>query len=111
MMVARNFNCGRFREFVFFFGGFAPLGGIEAFAADLFEALEKWPRTKALLAWTRDPRVFSQFNNFDAAIYRSLVTRGCRAGVPDYFLVLQSWLVLRHAKVIVFGKLPQQGVF
>ncbi len=111
MIISRNVKHDGFREFVFFFGGLAPLGGIEAFAADLFEALERWPRTKALLAWTRDPKVFSQFNSSDATIYRSLVTRGCRAGVPDYFLVLQSWLVLRHAKIVVFGKLPQEGVF
>jgi len=110
-VISRNFDHSRFGEFVFFFGGFAQLGGIEMFVIDLFEALERWPRTKALLAWTRDPKVLGRFNEFDVAIYRSPLTRGCRAGVPDYLLVLKNWSVLRHAKVIVFGKLPQQGVF
>src|SRR5262249_16195070 len=84
---------------------------IEAFCIDLFEALEPWRRTKALLAWTRNRKVLRAFDKFDVVIYRSPISRGCRIGLPDYVLVLQNLFVLRHARVIVFGKLPRPRVF
>jgi glycosyltransferase involved in cell wall biosynthesis len=99
------------KEFVFFFGGFAPVGGIESFCIDLFEALEQWPRTKALLVWTRNRALLGVFDKFNVTIHRSPISRGCRVGLPDYVLALQNWFVLRHARVIVFGKLPRPGVF
>ncbi len=89
-------------------GGFAKVGGIETFTADLALALSARGVQTELVCWTgrgkNENPILRKLSRSDVKIFRTDWRWGCRWEVPDNVMVLHQWKRLAEAEVLVFGK-------
>ena len=95
-------------------GGFAPVGGIENFAADLLFAVSARKVRTELICWDgggagRNP-VLASLSKSDVAISCSSWRWGCRWGWPDKWMATHFWQRMTNAQVLVFGKLLHDSI-
>ena len=92
----------------FVHGGFAKVGGIETFAADLLSALRARKLQTELICWSGRGRnenpTLTGLTKSGVKISRSNWRRGCRWGWPDTAMVLHGWKRLADSEILVFGK-------
>jgi hypothetical protein len=90
-------------------GGFAPVGGIETFAADLLSALSANRIQSELIYWGAESRrvnpLLANLSDAGVSISRTSWRWGCRWGWPDSLMVLKQRQNLAKAELLVFGKL------
>jgi glycosyltransferase involved in cell wall biosynthesis len=94
-------------------GGFARVGGIETFTADLASALRARKIQTELVCWSgrgsSENPALQRLGNTGVTIHRTDWRRGCRWGWPDKIMVLHQWDRFANAEVLVFGKLLDRG--
>ena len=97
------------RGVTFVQGGFARVGGIETFAADLLLALRARKLQAEFVCWSgsgqSDIPALRDLANSGVKISLSRLQHGCRWGWPDKAMVLHSWKQLKESEILVFGKL------
>ncbi len=89
-------------------GGFAKVGGIETFAADLLLALRARKLQAQFVCWSGSGQngnpTWRDLANSGVKISCSRLHHGCRWGWPDRAMVLHSWKRLAESEVLVFAK-------
>jgi glycosyltransferase involved in cell wall biosynthesis len=93
----------------FLHGGFARVGGIETFSADLLRALAARKVETELICWNsggRNPNpALQELSRSGVKIARTNWRWGCRWGWPDRLMVARQWKRIAQAELLVFGKL------
>jgi glycosyltransferase involved in cell wall biosynthesis len=98
------------RPVVIYLGGFAKVGGIEAFARDLLLGIaEAYPERELVIWGGRDGtnRLLKDIIDSGAKITRSPWRWGCRWNLPDYMLLPIGKRAVRDAAVVIFKRPPQ----
>jgi glycosyltransferase involved in cell wall biosynthesis len=85
-------------------GGFAPIGGIETFIADLGQALVEAGVEVEVLAWDRRSKLLNNMRKAGIHISCSPWRWGCRWAWPDWLLLPSGIWKCRKARVVFFGK-------
>ena len=89
-------------------GGFARVGGIETFTADLATALAVRQIRTELVCWSgrgsNENPVLRKLTKANVTVFRTAWRWGCRWDWPDHLMVLHQWKRLAEAEVLVFGK-------
>ena len=85
-------------------GGFAPIGGIETFVADLGQAAIKAGFQVDMLAWDRRSEFLPPVRAAGVRLYNSPWRWGCRWAIPDWLVLPLGILLCRKADVVVFPK-------
>ena len=96
-----------------YLGGFAKVGGIEAFARDFLLAIASVYPERELVMWGRrdtDHRLLNEIAGSGARITRSPWRWGCLWNVPDFVLVPTGLNSVRHAAAVVFKRPPPKTV-
>jgi glycosyltransferase involved in cell wall biosynthesis len=90
-------------------GGFARVGGIETFTADLASALDARRVPTELICWSgrggNENPALRELAKTDVRISRTDWRWGCRWGWPDKLMVLHQWKRFADSELLVFGKL------
>jgi glycosyltransferase involved in cell wall biosynthesis len=90
-------------------GGFARVGGIETFTADLVSALNARRVPTELICWSgrgkSENPALRELSRTDVRISRTDWRWGCRWGWPDRLMVLHQWRRFSESELLVFGKL------
>ncbi|HEV3271718.1 MAG TPA: glycosyltransferase [Candidatus Methylacidiphilales bacterium] len=97
------------RRIVMYLGGFAKVGGIEAFARDFLLAIAATYPERELVMWGnrgKDHRLLNDIVNSGATISRSPWRWGCRWNVPDYVLAPIGLTAVRRAAAVIFQRPP-----
>jgi glycosyltransferase involved in cell wall biosynthesis len=101
------------QKVTFAHGGFARVGGIETFTADLAAALKARHVQTELVCWSgrgsSENPALQRLGENGVTIHRTDWRRGCRWGWPDKVMVLHQWNRFADAEVLVFGKLLDPG--
>ncbi len=90
---------------VFFFGGFASVGGIETFAKNLLSHLQTKNFSCTLLCWDYNSQLLSILQREKVKIVRSPWRTGCRWNIPHWILFIIGIQEINHADLVLFGKL------
>jgi glycosyltransferase involved in cell wall biosynthesis len=94
---------------VMYLGGFAKVGGIEAFARDFLLAIAPaWPE-RDLVIWDargKDNRLLNDIVRSGAKISGSPWRWGCTWNLPDYVLAPFGRSAVRHAAAVIFKRPP-----
>ncbi len=85
-------------------GGFAPIGGIETFLADLSQGLVRAGVQVELLVWNRQSKLLNNIREAGVRVYCSPWRWGCRWAWPDWLLLPFGILKCRKSPVVLFGK-------
>jgi glycosyltransferase involved in cell wall biosynthesis len=97
------------QKITFAHGGFAKVGGIETFTADLALALSDQRMQTELICWSargkRENPALQRLSKNGVKIHRTDWRWGCRFGWPDNVMVLQQWKRFVDSDLLVFGKL------
>jgi glycosyltransferase involved in cell wall biosynthesis len=97
------------REVRLVHGGFAKIGGIETFAADLIPALNVRRIRVELICWgaggNQGNPLLTSLSKAGVEISRTGWRWGCRWGWPDSLMVAEQWQRLASAELLIFGKL------
>lgn len=93
------------KRLLFYFGGFAPTGGIETFCKNILLYLEKKNFICKLLCWGRSSQLIKKISDEEIIIIRSPWRWGCKYNLPDWFLLPLGILQIRSAEIVIFGKL------
>jgi len=95
-------------------GGFAKIGGIETFAADLLGALDALQVRTELICWSgsgsNENPLLRELSKGKTQIYRTGWRWGCRWGWPDKVMLLRQWDRFASADLLIFGKLLDPSV-
>jgi glycosyltransferase involved in cell wall biosynthesis len=101
------------RPIVMYLGGFAKVGGIEAFARDFLLAIASDYPERELVMWGRrgsDHRLLNEIAASGTRITRSPWRWGCLWNLPDFVLVPAGLSAVRRAAVVVFKRPPPKPV-
>lgn len=101
------------RPIVMYLGGFARVGGIEAFARDFLLAIAEAHPNRELVMWgKRDANntLLEDIVESGATISRSSWRWGCRWNLPDYTLLPVGLSAVREAAAVIFQRPPPLGV-
>jgi glycosyltransferase involved in cell wall biosynthesis len=93
------------KRVLFYFGGFAPVGGIETFAGSLLSELQLINYECVLLCWGGDSTLLDTIKRANVRTIRTFWRWGCRWRLPDWMLLPLGLRYVRHADAILFGKL------
>ena len=96
-------------KILFYFGGFAPVGGIEIFAKNLFLSMES-TYDCTLLCWGELSNLLKSIVNSHVKVIRVPFRWGCRWNLPDWLLATQSFSPVKAADIIILGKLFPQPI-
>jgi glycosyltransferase involved in cell wall biosynthesis/GT2 family glycosyltransferase len=92
-----------------YLGGFARVGGIEAFARDfLLGIASAWPE-RELVIWGRSRRanaLLEEVAHSGAKIYGTPWRWGCSWNLPDYVLLPSGRRAIRRAAAVIFKRPP-----
>jgi glycosyltransferase involved in cell wall biosynthesis len=94
-------------------GGFAPIGGVETFAADLFKSLDVQTIHRSAIAWGRPPRQSPRMAEISAVadkFVRVPFRWGCRYGWPDRILLPFGRRMASRADLVIFPKIMPLSV-
>jgi glycosyltransferase involved in cell wall biosynthesis len=101
------------RPIVMYLGGFAKIGGIEAFARDFLLAIAPAHPDRELVIWggrgTGHP-LLNEIAASGARISRSPWRWGCVWNLPDYLLVPIGLRAVRRAAAVVFKRPPPLSI-
>lgn len=92
---------------LFYAGGFAPVGGVEAFICDLSGALAADGHAVDLLCWGPQSDLLAEMARY-AGVRRQGFRRGCRLSLPDLVLAGRDGLRQMSSRhdLVVFTKIP-----
>ncbi|MEM5810041.1 MAG: glycosyltransferase [Candidatus Aenigmatarchaeota archaeon] len=92
-------------KLLFYFGGFAPVGGIEVFCSNFLEELSEYPVNIDLLVWGKNSELLENIKKLkNVEVHRFFWRWGCRFGIPDKFILSYGKKLLRKADIVLFGK-------
>jgi glycosyltransferase involved in cell wall biosynthesis len=92
-------------KILFYFGGFAPIGGIETFCKNLLCYLQTQKYDCRLVCWGLKSSMIEKMKKSNIQIIRSPWQWGCKWNVPDWLLLPLGIQQSKNADVIFFGKL------
>jgi glycosyltransferase involved in cell wall biosynthesis len=92
-------------KILFYFGGFAPIGGIETFCKNLLSYLQTRGYDCTLLCWGKKSPLLQFIQQAKVQIVRSPWHWGCRWNLPDWMLLSIGLQQVKHADIVLFGKL------
>jgi glycosyltransferase involved in cell wall biosynthesis len=92
-------------KILFFFGGFASVGGIETFTKNLLTHLQGKNFTCTLLCWDYNSQLLPILQREKIKIIRSPWRSGCRWNIPHWILSIIGIQEVKQADLILFGKL------
>jgi len=101
------------RPIVMYLGGFAKVGGIEAFARDFLLAMAEAHPLRELVMWGRhdaDHRLLNEIAETGVRISRSPWRWGCAWNLPDFLLVPAGLRAIHRAAAIVFQRPPPRPI-
>ena len=97
------------QRITFIQGGFARVGGIETFAADILFALRERKLQTELICWSGrgqdENPALKELAKSGVRIFRSDWCHGCRWGWPDTAMVRRCWKPLGDSEILVFHKI------
>jgi glycosyltransferase involved in cell wall biosynthesis len=93
-------------KIVFYFGGFAPIGGIETFAKNLLCYLQTKKFDCRLVCWGQNSSLLQSIKQAKIKIIRTSWRWGCRWYLPEWLLLPIGLQQIKQADVVIFGKLP-----
>ena len=100
-----NINLRYTMKILFYFGGFAPIGGIETFCKNLLCYLQTQKYDCGLVCWGQRSSMIQEMEKSNIQIIRSPWQWGCKWNVPDWLLFPLGIQQSKNADVIFFGKL------
>lgn len=86
-------------------GGFAPVGGIEAFLFDLATGLTARGLPVSIACWGKQSTLLSRLELAGVTVRRRGWRWGCRWGLPDRMFLPIAKRAIGQADVVLFGKL------
>lgn len=92
-------------KILFYFGGFAPLGGIETFGKNLLSYLQLKDYDCRLLCWGQSSPLLQSTKEAKVQIIRSPWRWGCKWNLPDWMLLPIGIYQVKLADAVLFGKL------
>ncbi|MEH1910659.1 glycosyltransferase [Nostoc sp.] len=93
------------KRILFYFGGFAPVGGIETFANNLLSHLQTKCFSCQLLCWGQISPLIKNLKHEKVKIIISPWRWGCQWNIPDWLLLPIGLQQVQQADVVLFGKL------
>jgi glycosyltransferase involved in cell wall biosynthesis len=96
-----------------YLGGFAKVGGIEAFARDFLLAIASAYPERELVIWGGrgpDHPLLNEIAGSGATVTRSPWRWGCRWNLPDFLLIPAGLPSIRHAAAVIFKRPPPRPV-
>jgi glycosyltransferase involved in cell wall biosynthesis len=97
-------------KLIFYFGGFASVGGIETFCKNILLYLQKKNYICKLLCWGKSSSLIKKLSAEEIVVIRSSWRWGCKYNLPDWLLLPLGVLQIRSAEIVVFGKLFPIGI-
>lgn len=100
------------RPIVMYIGGFAKIGGIEAFARDFLLSIAGTYPERELVMWGKREgnRLLDEIANSGATISSVAWRWGCRWNLPDYFLLPAGLAAVRRAAAVIFKRPPPASI-
>ena len=98
-------NLRKQNQVLFYFGGFAPVGGIETFCSNLLSYLQLNHYSCHLLCWGQTSPLISLLENNKVKVTRSFWRWGCKWNLPDFLLLPLGIQSVKKANVVFLGKL------
>jgi glycosyltransferase involved in cell wall biosynthesis len=89
---------------LFYFGGFAPVGGIETSSRNLLCELKRRNFRPTLVCWGSSSHLLEELKTQGITIKRSFWRWGCRFNIPDWVLLPLAMRALRESDAVLFGK-------
>lgn len=93
------------KSILFYFGGFASVGGIETFGKNLLSYLQSQGYRCTLLCWGQTSPLLQVLRNAKVQIFQSPWRWGCKWNLPDWILLTIGIQQLQKADAVLFGKL------
>ena len=90
---------------LFYFGGFAPVGGIETFCKNLLTYFKVNNSSCALICWGKDSPMLNTLRQDGVEIFRSSWRWGNRWQIPNWLLLPFGLRAVHKADIIIFGKI------
>ncbi|GJD16224.1 hypothetical protein RIVM261_011800 [Rivularia sp. IAM M-261] len=97
-------------KILFYFGGFAPIGGIETFCKNLLFYLEAKNYSCRLVCWGPVSPLLQSLKQAKVKIVRSFWQWGCRWNLPDWLLLPFGIQEIKQANIVIFGKLLPNNI-
>ncbi|WP_341524655.1 glycosyltransferase family 4 protein [Nostoc sp. UHCC 0302] len=92
-------------KILFYFSGFAPIGGIETFAKNLLCYLQAKNFDCRLVCWGQKSPLLQSIEQAKVKIIRTSWRWGCRWGLPEWLLLPIGLQQVKQADVVILGKL------
>jgi glycosyltransferase involved in cell wall biosynthesis len=93
------------KKILFYFGGFASVGGIETFCKNLLDYLKMKEFDCTILCWGADSPLLEFLKQRKISIVCSPWRWGCRWNLPDRILLPLGIQQIKRADIVLFGKL------
>lgn len=98
-------NQSKKHKVLFYFGGFAPTGGIETFCKNLLSYLESQQHLCELVCWGKSSELLKAIEKHNIKLTYSFWRWGCKWNLPDWLLLPIGIKSLENADVVILGKL------
>jgi glycosyltransferase involved in cell wall biosynthesis len=92
-------------KLLFYFGGFAKVGGIETFCKNLLCYLRSKYYDCELICWGESSPLLEFIEQAGVKVTRNSWQWGCRWNLPDWLLLILGFEKIKQADVVLFGKL------
>jgi len=90
---------------LFYFGGFASVGGIETFCRNLLSHLKFRGFDCVLVCWGKESSLLGKLALLGVKVIRSSLRWGCKWNFPDWLLLPIGIRQIQNADIVLFGKL------
>jgi glycosyltransferase involved in cell wall biosynthesis len=95
---------------LFYFGGFAPVGGIETFCKNLLCYLQSKNHDCRLVYWGEMSPLLQSIEQAQVKIFCNPWRWGCRWNIPDWLLLPMGIKQAKEADLVILGKLFPTGI-
>ncbi|MFN6572155.1 glycosyltransferase [Dendronalium sp. ChiSLP03b] len=92
-------------KILFYFGGFAAIGGIETFCKNLLCYLQNHNYDCQLVCWGPNSSLLQSIEQAKVKIVRNPWQWGCRWNLPDWLLLPLGIKQIKQSNIVLFGKL------
>lgn len=92
-------------KILFYFGGFAPVGGIETFCKNLLCYLQTKNYDCRLICWGANSPLLQSIEQAKVKIIRTSWRWGCQWNLPDWLLLSSGFKQVKEADIVILGKL------